>query len=44
MAKVKRMAHPDAATSRQAERESHWTSGNSRKKHTTGGPGGQEVR
>ena len=41
MAKVKRMAHPDAATSRRAGQEKQRTSSNSRNKHITQAPGGQ---
>lgn len=41
MAKVKRMAHPDAATSRRAGQEKQRTSSNSHHKHITQGPSGQ---
>lgn len=33
--KERKRACPDAVTSRQARRESHWTSGNSHTEHTT---------
>lgn len=41
MAKAKKKARPDAATSRRAGQEKQRTSSNSRNKHITQAPGGQ---